>query len=704
VLWLVTFLFEIVPVRPCTTARPAAGAADGERPASPVTHTRSTPLVTALASILVVATLLSASSTAPGAPVPAAADPQVVIGTGQAPTTAGGGLDVSVAVTVARAATGMTVRMRLVSPTGAVVLDMTSKRGRLEPSTYLLGFTSTIPAGRLREGRHRVDVEVRVAGGRAVVASQTLYVVGATRAPLPVCVVVRVPGIPAPASSPTSTATADAASVRSETAALAQLAAARPDLRLAAVVPAVLPDTWRAAGEMPALEPTSASSGAPDSTDAATHRATIESLARAVAGGGLSLLSAGYADPDVVGLSRIGATRDLIDQFALGSEVTSDVLGAGPSTGTVVWGGPVPATAFSSLASAHVGFAIVTPAALVPSGGSAEATAGPGVWSVGGTDVRGLVADERLSYFLSDVLAAHDGALDHLFGQLVAQKGSGTPLVAVVDVGPGSRTTVRDLERALAVLSRSGWIRFTDVRDAASATPSGEATLRASDETAPAQDSRWGRVAAARGPTMALLAAAGPEDADAAACLRSLYLAEARIWSGEREDRGAAYAADAAARAKGVLGAVTLAVPNVTLSGSGGSVPVSINNATGRTLKLVLRVTPTRVRLTRGSLYPVEAPAGESIVAVPVEMGASATGALGLELLAGESTIASGTSALSAGFFDRLAVAGGVVLVLLVLLWYIRRRGRVALDRARDGRDAPPEARSAGAADDRRTP
>jgi hypothetical protein len=120
--------------------------------------------------------------------------------------------------------------------------------------------------------------------------------------------------------------------------------------------------------------------------------------------------------------------------------------------------------------------------------------------------------------------------------------------------------------------------------------------------------------------TTALLAAAGPQDADAAACLRSLYLAESRMWTAEREERGAAYAVEAGERARSVLSKVSLAVPNVTLPGSSGSVPVSVNNASGRTLALVLRVAPTGVRLPGGDSFPVDARAGETIVAVPVAM------------------------------------------------------------------------------------
>jgi hypothetical protein len=210
-------------------------------------------------------------------------------------------------------------------------------------------------------------------------------------------------------------------------------------------------------------------------------------------------------------------------------------------------------------------------------------------------------------------------------------------------------------------------------------------------------------VAAARKVTGALLAAAGPEDVDSAACLRSLYLSEARIWTDEGEERSTAYAIEADERARGVLSKVTLAVPNVTLSGSSGSVPVSVNNASGRTLRLVLSVAPSGLRLPGGERFSVEARSGETIVAVRVEMGTSTSAALGLDLLAGDTSIAVGTSTLRASFVDRLVVAGAVVLVLLALLWYIRRRGRAALERLRDANEKRSQARSGRERDGRRS-
>jgi hypothetical protein len=254
------------------------------------------------------------------------------------------------------------------------------------------------------------------------------------------------------------------------------------------------------------------------------------------------------------------------------------------------------------------------------------------------------------------------------------------------------------------VLSRGGWIRFADVREAAGAAPVGTAAPREPGEVAAGADTRWERVASARKATGALLSAAGPEDPDAAACLRSLFLAEARVWTGAREDRGGVYATAAEERARGVLSKVTLAVPNVTLSGSSGSVPVGVNNASGRTLSLVLRVAPSGVRLPHGRRYAIDARAGETIVAVPVERGTSTSGALELDLVAGDTSVARGASALKASFIDRLVIAGAVVLVLLALLWYIRRRGRAALERLRGATGTRSRERHGRAREDRRSP
>jgi hypothetical protein len=64
-------------------------------------------------------------------------------------------------------------------------------------------------------------------------------------------------------------------------------------------------------------------------------------------------------------------------------------------------------------------------------------------------------------------------------------------------------------------------------------------------------------------------------------------------------------------------------------------------------------------------------------------MGSSISGGVQFELAAGALALASGKAVVRASYVDRLVVVGTVVLVLLGLLWYIRRKGRAAIERIR---------------------
>jgi hypothetical protein len=164
-------------------------------------------------------------------------------------------------------------------------------------------------------------------------------------------------------------------------------------------------------------------------------------------------------------------------------------------------------------------------------------------------------------------------------------------------------------------------------------------------------------------------------------------IAESSSWTdrstGQDLERGTAFAKAADLRAMATLSKVTLAVPNITLAGSTGRVPVSVSNGSGRPLQLVLRAIPDHVRLNKGRTVAFLALPGETILSVPVDMRASITGGVQFDLMAGGMVLAGGRSTVRASYIDRIFLVGTVVLVLLGLLWYIRRRGRGAIDRIR---------------------
>jgi hypothetical protein len=358
--------------------------------------------------------------------------------------------------------------------------------------------------------------------------------------------------------------------------------------------------------------------------------------------------------------------------------------------GLAVSGGSLPSSATAVLAARNTGFVLLDPEGARVSSGGVDTTAAPGAHPIAETTQTALVVDTRMSEILAGPPTARGQVIDELFARLIAKTRDGQAVVVVVDVGPGSTATMRELEATLATLARAGWLRFVNARDAASA-PRGESVLLPRQvprkAAAPGPESYWKTVGDARVSALALTAATAPTDPEATAAVLDVMIAESSSWTdrstGQDLERGTAFAKAADLRAMATLSKVTLAVPNITLAGSTGRVPVSVSNGSGRPLQLVLRAIPDHVRLSKGRTVAFLALPGETILSVPVDMRASITGGVQFDLMAGGMVLAGGRSTVRASYIDRIFLVGTVVLVLLGLLWYIRRRGRGAIDRIR---------------------
>lgn len=643
---------------------------------------RVIPLTLAAALMAACVVPVTAAAVRAAAPVP-----KVSIDRGTDNVTADGKLDIGVTVVVPKATPGLTARLRLYGPGGALVYQKSQARNRLQAGPQQLTFVQDLSGYGLKEGRYRLEVRVSVVGSKAVTTEAPVFVVEHSRDPLPLSVIVRFAA--APMAGPDGRFATDPAaepSARSEAEAFAGLATVRPDLRLTLALPPLMLDEWRRVAAGYRLADPAA---APIPADAATplsYGRTLESLRRSVAGG-TTLLSVPYADPSMDGLERMGTVDDLGRQIDLGALVTSETLGSQPSTGTAVRSGSVPASAASGLAARGIGFLLLEPTGALGRRNGKETTASPGAHPISETTLTALVADTRVSALLARPSANRTLLLDELFTRLVAKDRKGSPVVAVVDVGPGAPSTVAELQATLAALARTGWLRLVDAPAAAS-MPKGD-PVRLPDHAAEpgSPGAYWEPVRVARDRALALMAATGENDADAVASFTDVMVAESAGWAGPSTgqdlERGAAFAAAADARAWAVLSKATLAIPNVTLSGSTGRVPVSVSNGSRKPLRLTLRAVPDRLRLPRGRTLEFTAQPGENILSVPVDMGSSISGGVQFELAAGALPLASGKSVVRASYIDRLVVVGTVVLVLLGLLWYIRRKGRSAIERIR---------------------
>jgi hypothetical protein len=635
-------------------------------------------LAAALVPVLALVGAWCAQASAAPAPVP---PPRVSIERNADYVPRSGTVDVGAAVALDATVRRLTVRFRILSPSGTTVYQQSDTRSRQPKGTYVFTLRRSVSAMGLKEGVNRLEVRVEADGASPVTLTEPLIVVDTARAPVPLAIVVRLRGTPmvgpdgALASDP---ATHTAA--RDQGVAAAQLHQIRPDIVFTLAPPPVVLDDWTRIGN--GYTPPGGGSGSAVSRDTsmpATYRAALRALSDASAAG-LPSLVVPYAEPDLAGLAVAGALDDLAAQLDLGSRAVTSTLGT-REPGVMLDGELAPRAIAPLLESRGLRYAVIAPDAAPQSRGT---TPSPGVYRVEGASLVALVTDPEASSLLSDATTTRWSVLAHLFERAISKKDRGQPVVAVVEVGDGAKTTVADLQAVLVALKRASWVRLITVTEAAAIRATGALTLPDAPASAdPTASLRWRALAAARGRARAMSAAAGPQDLDAIACERGVLLAESSVWDAVGSPAGEAYAAEADRRAASFLSRIRLASPDVTLSGTSGKIRVSISNDTGKVLSLTLVAEPRGMRVLEGASIAVSAPPGETILTVPVQVRESLAGSLRLRLLAGTEQVAESASTVRAGFMDRLVTVGTAMMVLLVLLWYIRRRGMHAVERMR---------------------
>jgi len=650
-----------------------------------VFRTASTTRILMAAALLAAVAIVSAVGARAYAAPPLASPTAQFLRVGDR-TTTNGRLETALSISLPRATPSVRVRYRLYRPDGKVVLQATESLRATPAGSRILTFDRELTPLGIPEGVYRLEAVVRAGTAAPVTAVAPVYVTDAKRGALPLAVVVRL--ATTPMRDPDGTFVIDPAAdtAHAQAYALAELARVRPDLRLTAALAPFALDDWRSAAAGYSLASTGSVPVSADATPATAARRALDGLAEATRAGALSWVRVGYGDPDVAGLERVRALDDLGAHLDLAAISSSDTVGPVAPRGVAVSGGRLPRSALPALAARRAAFLLLSPdAARLPVKGR-DTTPPAGIYTIAETTMTAVIVDGAVSDALAASAAQPRAVLDTLFARLTSKSSSGTPVIAVVDVGPDSGATVEALQAALTTIARTGWVRLVTVDEAAALRSRGSVSLAASvDDTAAAAPAVWDAIARARSRTLALASSAGANDADASVALAALLVAESSAWrtEGAPRDLGAAYAQAADDRAWGVLSRATLAIPNVTLSGSTGRVPVSVHNGTDRPLLLTLRAVPRGVALPRSPSTTFIALPGENIQSVRVDMGSALTGSIHFELDAGPVTIAEGDSTVRASYMDRLAIIVMVVLVLLLLLWYIRRKGAGTLDRLR---------------------
>lgn len=629
-------------------------------------------LLTALLCIALVTPLDPASAATGRVATVTVLGPRWASLTGQVP--------VGVRVAVRGHLASVRARLSLVDATGRVRWASTRTRSALDPATYDFSFTAPTGALGLATGAYTLQATVTSGSGTVVRRSRSLLVADRSIPPVPVTVIVRVAGTPEIGPAGSLAADPEAAErTRSDAAGLARLALVRPDFHLTATIPAFLLAEWQATASAPAAVATTAT------PTASTPEADVVQALRGAVVGGMPLLRSMYAEPDLTAAyaTVADARRQLIagDLAQVSAIAGFDATASMNATGFDVLSGLVPQRIAPLLAQSGIRFFIADPASVRPSGGTTATSAPyrivlPATSGARSTTLTALVVDRVASEQLGDRTKA-DALATYLLTRATSKAGA-LPVTIEVSVGPGG-LTVDAANAALDALSSLPWVRLVDAPTAAADGAAGRASLRTSPSDAtPAPASYEKTVLRAKERVDALVAASTRPGLTPTSTVQTLMLAESRVWadvdgSWGLADRGLAYATAADRTAWGVLSKVTIEAPSVTLPGSDGRVPVSLVNGSDRVLTVTLTARSDTMRVRTQHLTATLQP-GENIRAISVGLGTATSGQLRLAVDAGSLRIASRTATVSASYLDRIVLLCAVVLVLIGLLVYIRRR------------------------------
>ncbi len=613
--------------------------------------------------------------------VPADATVHVDVDPGPYSIPSDGSFEIGVEARIDHPTPYLEIRFQLRRPSGQLLFQRTEVRNEVETSTVGVAFTRELADFGLRPDAYPYEVRVRTEVGEP--REQTVRGMLLVHSPgppvTPVALALRFGHIPS--FDPQGRFVLDPADSDETRAALKALARAvidEPDLRVSAIITPLILEEWaRISSGYERAGPGGVTEVPIEEEVPARYRETLDVLRDALATERLELLHVPYADPDIAGLS---ATRSLHDLGAHYTRATSTYLAtveSSPSAGTALSSPTLNAAALGVMGEYGIAFALLDDPGTLE---TEEGTATPGPWTIDDSRVTALVSDPALGVRIAS--ADTTAAVEHLFGRAVSESPT-TPVAAVCDIGPGRTCDVEAVLDLVRALQSIPWADGVLASEAAGAPPLGRARTAPleRDEGAPAD--YWEEVAEARRFAQAFEAAAGTNDPDARAITDASLVAQSRKWAGpdgrwSMAERGRAFASSATRHARSYLDLVRVDANDVTLPGQRGDVPLGISNGSGKDLEVVLKVHGEGVRVAGGGTERLTLHTHDNFHTVSVDLQSALASGLSVELWAGEVLLDSASATVRASYLDRLVMIGGVVAVLLALLYYIRRRGQQA--------------------------
>jgi hypothetical protein len=300
----------------------------------------------------------------------------------------------------------------------------------------------------------------------------------------------------------------------------------------------------------------------------------------------------------------------------------------------------------------------------------------PTSYSVGKSGLVVLVADPVASRAAASADAS--ALVGHAFERLIA--GTPGPLTISIEPGPGE-SEAQALIACASALNAQPWTLPLTAREAATA-PGRTADLDSDGDDSSAPRDYWNSAIEARRWSVALREALGDAAPESATAERDSLIAASSAWAGASgdwalADRGRGFAEAALRLSRDVLDTVSLTVEPITLAGTAGELPVTVSNNSGQ---------PLTVRLITEASGGAELPGErervitldpqDNFVQIPVDLANAIAGDVRVSLVAGDIELSGESVTVRASYLDRIALIGGIVLVMIGFLVFIVRRVR----------------------------
>jgi len=604
-------------------------------------------------------------------------DGMVQLEKGSLSTPTDGSFTATASVTIDLPTSYLEARLQLRSPAGRLIYQKTEVRSNLSTGTVSIGFERGLKDLGLSPGIYPIELRVRSDSTtiREWIIRDRLLVHDPNPTALPLVLIARINGAPTfDAAGRFLLDPAQVSRARSDTEFLARLVYDRPKLKVSLAIPPMLLEEWHriSQGYEVLREDRIVSVPATDASSR-SYAEALSLLRRAIDTGRLELLDVPYSAPDIGGLQATGRLGDLVNHFRLGRSVYAATLEASPVAGTVMPSDLLPAEGIPVLKESQIRFTVLGPESAV----SEESTPAAGVYESEGMQV--LLTESAIVGHLNSGGAG--AALDSTFKRAISKE-STTPLIVTVDLGTGRPLGTRELEDFIEPMLEAPWVSFSSAEKAANLTPVSSIVLV--DEVAMTPGVRpgyWDAIAKARRHSSALMSITPTGHPLSLAANSASLIAQSQMWAGSDQqwaaiDRGFAFADAAMRQARTLFDAITISVPgNLTLSSAVGEVPLAVINDSETELKLQIRTTSEGLAVNN-PIQTLQAKPQENFLTVPVDLQSSISGRLGVEVWAEDILLAEGKTTVRASYLDRLAIIGGVTLVLVALLLFIHRRVR----------------------------